>query len=339
MSSTRRLLVTGATGLVGANVARIARAAGWRVRILARPSADPKALEGFDDIARGDVTDPESLTRACDGMDAVVHAAAMVTMATTVGPAMARVNVEGTRDLLAAARRAGVGRVIHVSTVDAIGFHAPDGGPATPAHPADETVPYDNDRFGLPYMRTKHLAEEAAREAAAAGLPVVIVNPTFMFGAWDWKPTSGTMILEVASGKVLAWTGGGNNFVDVEDVAGAILAAIDRGVVGERYILGNANWSYREAFTRIAGVIGARPPRFALPRPVALAGGAIAGAAARLIGRDAEINLATARMGYVGHYFDPSKARQDLGLAATDPEVAIERAWRWFRERGYAKQT
>src|SRR5690606_31419869 len=115
------------TGLVGANVARIARAAGWRVRILARPSADPKALEGFDDIARGDVTDPESLTRACDGMDAVVHAAAMVTMATTVGPAMARVNVEGTRDLLAAARRAGVGRVIHVSTVDAIGFHAPDG--------------------------------------------------------------------------------------------------------------------------------------------------------------------------------------------------------------------
>jgi dihydroflavonol-4-reductase len=338
MTTTRRLLVTGATGLVGANVARIARAAGWQVRILARPTADPTALEGFNDIARGDVTDAESLVRACDGMDAVVHAAAMVTMATTVGPAMQRVNVQGTRDLLDAARRAGVGRIVHVSTVDAIGFTAPDGRPATPANPADESVPYDNDRYGLPYMRTKHLAEEAAREYAAAGLPVVIVNPTFMFGAWDWKPTSGTMILEVASGKVLAWTGGGNNFVDVEDVASAILAAVDRGVVGERYILGNANWTYREAFTRIAGVIGARPPRFALPRPVALAGGAVAGAAARLLGRDAEINLATARMGYVGHYFDPGKARRELGLAAGDPEVAIERAWRWFRDRGYVQR-
>lgn len=339
MYSNRRLLVTGATGLVGANVARIARAAGWWVRILARPTADLRALEGFDDIARGDVTDPESLVRACDGMDAVVHAAAMVTMATSVEPAMMRVNVEGTRHLLAAAGRAGVGRVVYVSTVDTIGFRAPGGGPATPERPADETVPYDNDRFGLPYMRTKHLAEEAAREAAASGLPVVIVNPTFMFGAWDWKPSSGRMILEVASGRVLAWTGGGNNFVDVEDVARAILAAIDRGIVGERYILGNANWSYREAFTRIAGVIGARPPRFALPRPIALAGGAIAGAAARLTGRDGEINLATARMGYVGHYFDPTKARRELGLAATNPEIAIDRAWRWFKERGYVKQT
>lgn len=338
MSTIRRLLVTGATGFVGANVARIARAAGWQVRVLARPSADANALEGFEDIARGDVTDPASLVRACDGMDAVVHAAAMVTMATTVGPAMQRVNVQGTHNLLEAARHAAVGRVIHVSTVDAIGFTARDGRPATPDHPANETVPSDNDRYGLPYMQTKHLAEEAAREFAAGGLPVVIVNPTFMFGAWDWKPTSGTMILEVASGKVLAWTGGGNNFVDVEDVAAAILTAIDRGASGERYILGNANWSYREAFTRIAQVIGVRPPRVALPRPFALAGGAAAGAVSRLFGRDAEINLATARMGYVGHYFDPAKARRELGLAATDPEVAIERAWRWFKERGYVKR-
>lgn len=334
-----RMLVTGSTGLVGANLVRSALAAGWRVRALSRAASNPLALQGLEiEHAVGDLRDAASLQTACRDCDAVVHAAADVRMRRdpAAWAAMREVNVEGTRRMLTAAREAGVPRFVQVSSVDAIGFSTPEGYGASPEKPSHEGVAYANDRFGLPYMRTKHESEELARAAAAAGQHVVIVNPTFMFGAWDTKPTSGRMILEVARGRALAWMAGGNNFVDVEDVCTGILAALERGVPGERYILGNENLGYREMLTRIAAVVGARPPRFGLPRWLTATAGAVAGGAFRLGLGDGELNLGAARVSNTGHYYDPGRARRELGMPASSVDAAVERAWHWFRKHGYA---
>lgn len=286
-----RAYVTGASGFIGGHVVRTLREAGWDVG------------EAFVDVADG-----AALEREMEGCDAVFHLAALYSF--RGDPAeFSRVNVSGTRNVLEAARHAGVGRVVHTSTCATCGPVA--GRPATEEDgpPAWE--------LAVPYKSTKLAAEQLALAAVGEGLDVVIVNPTTPVGEGDWAPTpTGKMVRGVATGRYRAYLAGtGVNLVDVRDVARGHVLAFERGRTGERYLLGCDDMPLRDAFALIAHAAGRRAPRLRVPYAVARAA-----AAARLVNRQ-EVALARLPM-----YFSSEKARRKLGYEPGPPRAAVERA-------------
>lgn len=327
-----KILLTGATGLLGGNIARtIALENLGDLRVLARETSNMSALQGLDaEVVHGDIRDRDSVRRAVRGCDRVIHCAASVSQWRPNRKMMEGVNVGGTVNVLGEALEAGVERAIHISTVDTLGLSSLE-------NPADESWEHESmASFKNPYVDTKYEAEQRALEIHARGLDLVIVKPTFMLGEWDTKPTSGQMILEVARGRAVGYPGGGNNFVDVLDVARGVMLAMDKGKTGESYILANreGNLTYREMLTLIARVVGATPPRFRIPYPAALAGGYLFDLIGRLFGLEPDVNSVTARMGYAPHYFTPEKAIRELGIPQSPIEGAVKRAWDWFRSQG-----
>ena len=336
-----KALVTGATGLAGGNLARELVRRGRDVRILIRPSSNLAAVKDLPEVecATGDILDRESLREALRDVTEVYHCAAMVAMWVPDRGLMQRINVDGTRNVLDLAAEQGVRRVVHMSSVDAIGFVTPDGW-GRREKPSHEGVAYQHAHLDIPYMQTKYEAQQVALEFAARGsVDVVVVNPTYMLGPYDVKPSSGTMIVEAARGRLVGYTSGGNNFVDVRDVAAGAMAAMERGRSGELYILGHENLTYREVFERIARVLGVPLPRVPVPKPAALAAGALGSLYGRLFGRfgacPEAVNWSSARMAFMDHYFDPSKAVRELGMPQTPIETAVEDAYHWFKENGY----
>ncbi len=326
-----KTLVTGATGLLGGNVVRLMAREGRDVRVLVRESSNRASLEGLEvEEVLGDIRDPRAVEKAVAGCGRVVHCAASVSQWRPNLPWMKKVNVGGTRNVLGAALQAGVERTVYVSTVDTLGLSSRE-------RPADEGWEHESlASFRNPYIDTKYAAEQEALKISEQGLDLVIVKPTYMIGEWDTKPTSGQMIIEVARGRAIGYPGGGNNFVDVLDVARGILLAFDKGVNGESYILANeqGNLTYGEMFALIAKVTGAKPPRFRIPYPLAVGAGYLLDVAGRLFGLEPDVNSVTARMGFAPHYFTPKKAIKELGIPQSPLEPAVERAYNWFRKRG-----
>lgn len=331
--------VTGASGLVGGNLARELAARGERVRALVRKNSITKAIDGLAGVEKvdGDITDAASLERGMQGCDRVYHCAADVRMWIVPMDTMRRVNVEGAQNVFNAAKKCGVRRVVHVSTVDAIGFGTHDGFGAM-NKPSVESTPWENDKYRIPYMITKFEAQQLALKMNGPDIEIVIVNPTFMLGPWDVKPSSGAMIVEVAKGVAKIYTPGANNFIHIGDVVEAMIAAMERGKPGEMYILGNENLSYRDAFTKVAKVVGVPPPKIAMPKIIALTAGFFGTLYGQLTNTVPNINHLTANMGFVEHCFDPSKARRELGLKSTPVEKAVEDAYRWFIDHGYIRR-
>lgn len=324
---TMRALVTGATGFVGAHVARALYAQGHAVRIWRRPTASLRALAGVsvEDIT-GDLFDVEALAQACTGCDWVFHAAAAAQYWRLDVREVYRVNVEGTRAVLEAARRAGVARVVLTSSGAAVGLRE-DGAPA------DESVPFNLPPGRFPYGHSKWLAEKAALEAVAGGLDVVIVNPSVVLGPGDLNRVSGDLVVRAARRQVPMAAPGGVGVIDVRDAAAAHVAAAERGRAGERYILNAHNVRTRDLIALIAQVAGVRPPRFTLPR--ALVGPAAALIdAARALRAPVPMDGNQLRLSAQFIYFDASKARRELGLAARPLEATVRDAWAWYREEG-----
>lgn len=336
----RRFLVTGGTGLVGNNVVRLLaslREADHHVsvRCLVRPRRGPhdgqptaplREFAGVTvELVEGDLADPIVLERACAGVDAVIHAAATVHVGWTGLEDMRRVNVEGSRCVARAARHTGA-RLVHVSSVDAIGLRS-DG------QPADEETACGG-LLECPYVVTKREAEQAVLGEVERGLDAVIVNPVYMLGPWDWKPSSGRMLLEVASGRGLLAPPGGNDFADVRDVAAGVLSALDRGRCGKRYILGGWPLRYIDAWRVFATVAGRRPPwGEARPRWIAIAG-RVGDLVARVTGREGPVNSAATGMSLLSHHFSFERAATELGYSIRPFEPTVEDAWRWFVEYG-----
>lgn len=321
----QRWAVTGATGLVGNNLVRTLIARGARVRVLARGEGR-RELEGLDLVTvQGELGDPDALRRLVSGVEVVVHAAADVRVGFGGREAMHRVNVEGTRAICAA--MPAEARLVHVSSVDALGMRSREA-------PADEDTPPAEHEGGVPYVDTKR---EADRVVRASGVDHVIVHPTYMIGPWDWRPSSGRMVLAVAAGQAIYAPSGGNNFVHVQDVVDALIESV-RGPAGRAWILGNENLSYREAWTRIAMVVKMEPPRGELPAWA----GRVAASFARLgpaLGlAEGDVNAASIRMSFLPHYFDPARARRELGMRSTPLETAVGDAWAFFREQGFVKE-
>lgn len=320
------VLVTGASGFVGWHVARKLVRRGVRVRALVRPSSRVRELE-VETVA-GDLRDPESLRRAVAGCEVVYHVAADYRLWARDPQELYGSNVEGTRNLLEAARQAGVERVVYTSTVGCIGV--PKGGVG------DEQTPVSlRDMVGA-YKRSKFLAEQVALESARGGFPVVIVNPTAPVGDHDFKPTpTGKILLEFARGAMPAYIDTGLNLVDVADVAEGHLLACERGRAGERYILGCENLTLQEVFARLERVSGVPAPRRRIPYGVALAAGAVTTAWARLAGGVPKVPLDAVRMARKKMFASSEKAIRELGYAPQPVAGALARAVEWFRANGY----
>jgi dihydroflavonol-4-reductase len=325
-----KTLVTGATGFLGSHVAKQLVAAGENVCVLVRPSSDTRALEGLSaERCAGDLRDPSSLARALDGVTKVFHVAADYRLWARNPREIYESNVTGTRNLLEAARKAGVSRFIYTSTV------------ATIAVPRGDTLPNETTRASLDemighYKCSKFEAEQLALKAAEAGLPVVIVNPTTPVGPGDWKPTpTGKIIVDFLSGKMPGYVDTGLNFVPVEDCAAGHLLAAERGTLGERYILGGRNLTLKEILDMLA-IVGKRSaPRMKIPHVVAYAAACVDTGISRLLGREPQIPIEGVRMSRHKMFVDASKAARELGFVSGSIDAALERAVRWYEANGY----
>lgn len=324
-------LVTGGSGFVGGHVVRALVARGESVRCLVRDPARPGALEGVDvERVPGDLGDAVAVARAVAGCDTVYHCGADYRLWVPDPRAMHEANVGGTRNVLRAAAEHGVRRVVHTSSVGALG-HAKGG------RPADETTPVRFEEMVGPYKRTKFLAEREAVSAAERGLDVVIVNPSAPVGERDVKPTAtGQMIVDFLAGRMRAYVATGLNLVDVHDVAAGHLLAAERGRRGERYILGCRNMTLKEILDVLSELSGVPSPSLRLPHWVPLAVAAVDSGFSRLAGRTPRVSLDAVRLSRRAMFFDAAKAVHELGLPQTPVEQALERAVRWFRDHGHA---
>jgi dihydroflavonol-4-reductase len=323
-------LVTGATGFVGSHVARQLVSAGHSVRVLVRRNSNLRALESLPlDRFQGDLRDSATLDRAMQGIRRVFHVAADYRLWTRHPEEIYESNVEGTRNLLAAAQRAGVERIVYTSTVATI---------AVPRHGAlpNEGTHTTLDEMIGHYKRSKFLAEQVAVEAAASGVPVVIVNPTAPVGSGDWKPTpTGRIIVDFLSGRMPAYVDTGLNVAAVEDVAAGHLLASEKGRVGERYILGARNMTLKQILDALSAITGRPAPRVRLPHAVALAAGYADEWFSRIAGREPEIPVDGVKMSRHRMFVESDKAGRELGYKPTPVEAALERAVRWYEEHGY----
>ncbi|HEY7890283.1 MAG TPA: hopanoid-associated sugar epimerase [Steroidobacteraceae bacterium] len=325
-----KALVTGATGFVGAAVARALLAEGWQVRALVRGGSDRRNISTLAvEQVVGDLTDSASVDRALAGCEAAFHVAADYRLWAPRPQELYRTNVEGTAHLLDAARRAGVRRIVYTSSVATIGI--PAGGGAG----GEDTPAGLGDMIGH-YKRSKFLAEEQARDAAARGVPVVIVNPSTPIGPGDVKPTpTGQIVLDAARGRTPAYVDTGLNIVHVEDVAAGHLLAFHRGRIGERYILGGEDMTLRQILTLIAQLVGRSPPRIRLPHAAVLPVAYVSELYARLTGRPTRVTVEGVRMARKRMFFSSAKAVRELGYRWRPPSDAFADALRWFKANGY----
>jgi dihydroflavonol-4-reductase len=323
-----KTLVTGGTGFIGGAVVAELLAAGRDVRVLARA---PGSLAGLPvEVARGDLRDPASLIAAVQGCRRVFHVAADYRLWVPDPDTMYAANVQGTRDLLAAAAEAGVERLVYTSTVGALGTPG-DGTPGT-----EETPVALADMAGH-YKRSKFLAEQVVLEFARQGLPVVLVHPSAPVGPGDSRPTpTGQVIVDYLKGRMPAYLETGLNLVHVRDVARGHLLAEEKGRVGEKYILGNQNLSLSVIFQMLAGITGIPAPKVRLPYwPILALSYLDEFWATHVSGRPPRMPVAGVKMARKFMYFDSSKAVRELGLPQTPVRQALEEAVAWFQEHGY----
>jgi dihydroflavonol-4-reductase len=321
-----RYLVTGATGLVGNNVVRLLLAAGHEVAVLARTTSDPRPLAGLDvRKVPGDVRDAASVAAACQGIDVVIHAAGHVHIGWTEQDVHHAINVEGTRNIAVGAREAGA-KLVHVSSVNALGLGPLDS-------PADE----DSALPGIvpvPYVTTKQAAERIVMDEVSRGLSGAIVNPATMFGPWDWKPSSGKMLLEVSKGSLFAPVGAGS-FCDARDVAAGVIAAGQRGQNGRRYILAGRNLKFRDLWRQIAALAGKPGPWVPMGPIFRAIAGPVCDIRTRLSGRETAANSAALAMSRQSHCFQSDRAKSELGYEFRPLDETLRDAWEWLGEYGF----
>lgn len=320
-------LVTGATGFVGSAVARALAARGHTLRLLTRPASDRRNLAGLDaEIVIGDLTDPDSLVRAAAGCRYVCHVAADYRFWVPDPDVMLRANVAGAVAMVRAAAQAGAERIVHCSSVAALG-QIGDG------TPADENTPANEADFVGIYKRSKYLAEKAVLELAQRDrLPVVVVNPSSPVGPRDIKPTpTGKMIRDTAAGRMPAYIDTGLNIVHVDDVAQGHVMALEKGRVGERYILGGENMLLKDILALVCDVAHRRPPAISLPEAVVWPAAFAMEKLAKLTGIEPMMTRDHLKMARKKMFFSSAKATAELGYRARPVRLAVEDAVAWFR--------
>jgi dihydroflavonol-4-reductase len=327
-----KAFVTGATGFLGASIVRELLKDGHTVAVLARPDADRRNLAGLDIVVReGDLRDRGSLAQAMTGCDTLFHAAADYRLWTRDPAGMYESNVDGTRNILAAAQQLRFTRIVYTSSVGTLG----NPGDGTPGR--EDTPVALADMVG-DYKKSKFLAERVAEEFIAQGVPVTIVNPSTPVGPHDIKPTpTGKIIVDFLNRKMPAYLDTGLNLIDVEDCARGHLLAATKGRIGEKYILGGTDLTLREIFGLLAEITGLAAPMVRLPYTPILWAAYLNAGLSRLTGREPLIPLAGVQMAKKFMYFDCSKAQQELGLPQRPAREALQRAVDWFKEHDYVR--
>ena len=334
-----RCFVTGASGFIGANLVHELLNRGHPVKALLRSESDLRGLQGADfEGINGDVSNREKLATAMRGCDWCFHVAASYHLWLRDYAPMYAANVQGTRNVVEAAVAAGCSRIAYASTVGCIGLPKEVNGLVTPT---DETTPVSESQMNNPYKLSKWKAEGAARELAAQGAPVVIVNPSAPVGPRDVKPTpTGQVIVDFLNRKMPAYLDTGLNWVHVRDVAIGHILAAEKGRIGQRYILGNAegNWTMQQTFAALEEISGVPAPKVRIPYFVALAVAHVNEVVAGATGKPPKAPLAGVRMAKYKMWFNPAKAIRDLGLPQTPTRQALADAVEWFRANGYARE-
>ena len=333
-----KCFVTGASGFVGSNLVHELIARGHRVKLLLREKTDTRALDGlrYEEVT-GDLLDPRMLMREMEGCDWCFHVAASYHLWLRRYKPMYETNVTGTLNVLEAAGKAGCRRIVYTSTVGCIGLPKIEN---TVIIPATESQNIYGEQLGNHYKRSKWQAEEIAVKLARNGLPIVIVNPSAPIGPRDVKPTpTGQLILDFLNHKLPAYIDTGLNWVHVRDVAIGHILAAEKGQMGERYILGNAqgNWTMEQTLRVLSEITGIPAPKTQIPRWFALAAGHVNEAFSFITGIPPKVPVAGVRMAKYKMWFDPSRAIRELGMPQTPPKQALADAVEWFRANGYIK--
>ncbi len=326
-----RIFLTGATGFVGAHVAQIAEAEGAKLRLLTRASSNTSRLPKSADLVVGDLRAPEQFADALTDCEALIHVAADYRLWAPDAAEMYQTNVEGTRKLLLLARQAGVRRVVYTSSVATMGFKA-DGTVVDEQTPVSEA-----DMIGH-YKRSKWMAERVALEAAGTGQEVIVLNPTTPIGSMDAKPTpTGRILVDFLNRRFPAYVDTGLNLVDVDEVARIHLVALERGRVGERYILGGENLTLKQILDRLAEITGLKSPTMKAPHALAMVFAffdeMLTG---KLLGKEPRATVEAVKMGRKKMFASSAKAERELGLRVGSVEGALRAACFWYVANGYA---
>ncbi|MCG8574316.1 MAG: NAD-dependent epimerase/dehydratase family protein [Flavobacteriales bacterium] len=327
------ILITGADGVLGSNVVRELLNRNYNVTALIESGKDPVTLHSLNiETIEGNILNPTDLDQAIQGKDAVIHCAASTNVWPSRSTITCEVNVEGTRNVVNACLEHNIKRLIYVGTANSFGY-------GDLKNPGKEGNPYVSDKYGLDYMDSKFMAQQCVLSAVKSkGLPAVVVNPTFMIGPFDAKPSSGAMIIALAQGKVPGYTQGGKNYINVKDAAVGIVNAITMGRIGECYILGNENLSFKEAFRKIANVVGCKAPTRKISPLFVKAYGKLNSTLAKVFGFYPSVTYEMSRISCDGHYYSAQKAIKELKLPQTPLEKGIKDCFEWFKANGYLKK-
>ncbi len=332
--SSRTVLVTGASGFLGSHVVRAALKRGFRVRAFVRPKSSLKNLEGLPiEFCTGDIQSQADLTKAVTGCSWIFHLAADYRFTSLEGEQVLKTNIDGTRRVLEVAEKAGIERMVYTSSTATIGL--PING-----NPADEKTPLQQKDLVGPYKRSKYYAELEVKKGVERGIPVVIVNPSAPVGTHDGKPTpTGRFIVDFLNRKLFAYTDTGLNIVDAEDVAEGHFLAAEKGKIGERYILGNQNLSFKEILEILSKITNIPSPKVCLPHSVVLFMAHINDIFSRnVLRREPGIPVEGVKLSRKKMFFSAEKARRELGIPQTAVETALAKAVGWYRENGYVRQ-
>lgn len=327
-----RVLVTGSDGLLGSNIVRCLLDYGYTVRAFIQQGKSTPTLDDLPiERVYGDILDSGSCDKAAKGVATIIHAAAN----TSVWPSRSRivreVNLKGTQNAVQAAVRAQVDRFVYIGTANSFS-------PGTKEKPGDETTPFICGKYQLDYIDSKYEAQQAVLQAVEnLNLPALTINPTFMIGPFDSTPSSGMMLIKLRQGKIPGYTSGGKCWIHARDVAVAVVNSLTKGRLGESYIAGNENLDYGEFFQLAARTLGVQPPRFKMSAPLVKTTGAFGSFTAAITGRPPLLSYAMARIGCDGHYYDSTKAHEQLDMPATPLEQAVLESYEWLAAHGYLR--
>lgn len=326
-----KILLTGADGVLGNNLVRELLKRGHLVSVLLIDKNIPTPTLNGLPIKRfyGNILDPSAVDLAVYGQDIVIHAAASTQVYPAREEIINQVNVNGTQHIIDSCLTHRIKRLIHVGTANSFGNGCAE-------NPGNEQSPFCGYHYGLDYIDSKRKAQELVLAAVQEKqLPALIVNPTFMIGPYDAKPSSGALILALYKKKIPVYTDGSKNYIAVKDAATAIANAIDMGKIGECYILGNHNLSYQEAFSLIAEVVGVDSPKIKIPSSVVKLYGSLNSFIGNTFGINPAVTKELAQLSCENHCYSGEKARKELDMPTTDLRVAVEECFQWFKENGY----
>jgi len=324
------VLVTGADGFLGSNIVRDLIDRKYEVYGFLQHGRDAHTLEGLPvKLFYGDLCNTQDLLPLLRDCDYVIHTAGLTYLWPSKSRATWRVNYNAVQNLVKLSKEYGIKRFIHIGTANSFGY-----GPKE--NPGNENEPYSSRWFGFDYHNSKFKAQEyLVNEARENGFPALIINPTFMLGPYDSGAGSNRMILEICRSRVPGYVSGGRNYVHVKDVATAAVSALELGRIGECYIVGNRNLTYKEAFKTICETLDMPMPRFHIPKLLAHAFGAINGFFSLITGGQPKFSYKMARLGTADCYYSPEKAVEELSLELTPIEDAIMESYLWLKEKGH----